>query len=197
MNIVFSSTKSLILCGIAGATLFGINFIPAQLLTGLGAGAAVGAIWGGLTAPFIMASVALITGRIGAITITYMVYSVFAIPTFVMGPPHPYKPLLALLAGISYDLAMTLVGGVRPRGLFVGFTVFTAVSLFIYLEAFRILNLPGLEKLQASIYYFGIAFLALGYLGTTIALGVYKKLKDNPFIRSYKQTTEVTGTKDE
>ena len=185
MKIIFSSTKSLIFCGLCGAALFGINFLPAQILTGLGGGAAIGAIWGAITAPFVLASVALITGRIGAVTMAYVVYSFFAIPSFVMGPPDPYKPLLALLAGMSYDIVMTVVGGVRVRGLFVGFTCFTAVSLFLYLQAFRILALPGSEKLEVSIYYFGIAFLLLGYLGTITAIRVYKKLEGNPLIKSF------------
>lgn len=187
MNTIFSDTKALLFCGVAGAALFFINFIPAQILTSIGGGTAWGAVWGGLTAPFILASVALITRRFGAITMTYFTYSIFAIPNFVMGPPHIYKPLIALIVGLVFDSIMKITGGESRYGLIAGFTGFTIASLFMYLQAFQILNLPGLESLKSSIYIFGVVFWIEGLVGIWLGIKAFKMIKDIPVINTFRR----------
>jgi len=186
MKSIFSDTKSLLFCGVAGTALFSINFIPAQILTSIGGGAAIGAIWGGLTAPFILVMAALITRKFGAVTMTYFTYSIFAIPTFVMGPPHIYKPLIALAVGLVFDLILRISGDMDKKGLIAGFTGFTIVSLFMYLQAFRILNLPGLESLEKSIYILGLVFWIEGLIGLFIALKAFQNIKEIPVIKSFQ-----------
>ncbi|MES9898562.1 MAG: hypothetical protein ABW148_06015 [Sedimenticola sp.] len=183
MQTVLGATRSLIFCGIAGATLFGINFIPAHVLSAAGGGSPLAAIFGAVTAPVFFALGALITKRFGAVAVLYVTYATLAIPFLVMGPPHPYKPLIALCAGLAYDIGMLIGGRSRLRGLLLGFTGFTAVSLFLYLQAFRILDLPGREMLEEWVFYFAAVFLLIGYGMTWISSQIYRKLEQSPAVR--------------
>lgn len=177
---VFGSTRAAVFSAILGVALNAINFIPATILTPLGFGSALAAIWGGLTAPFMFAFASLVTKRYGTVTVLYVSYSILAIPTLVMGPPHPYKPLLALLAGLAYELGLLIGGGFRYRSLYVAIAVFTIVSIFNYVMAFRILDLPGRETLEKTVFIFGAVFLVLGWIATKLATTLHKRIAGDP-----------------
>lgn len=173
---VFGNARAAIYAAILGVALNAINFLPATILTPLGFGSALAAIWGGLTAPFFFAFASLVTRRYGTVMILYISYSLLAMPTFVMGPPHPYKPVLALMAGLAYELGILLGGGFRHRSLYVAITIFTIISIVNYVMAFRILDLPGREILEKSILVFGAVFLVLSWIATALAIKFHKRI---------------------
>ncbi len=179
--------KALGFCGMAGAVLWGINFIPAHILSVAGGGSPITALWGAITAPVFFALTTLIVRKFGAVTALYTTYAVLAIPFLVMGPPHPYKPLIAIAVGLTYDFGQHFFGKYKLSGLLIGFTGFTVVSLGLYIWIFRLLQLPGLDKLESGIIYFGLAFLVIGWFMTYLATKVFERLKDHPSIKSLSQ----------
>lgn len=201
MNTIFQDARAMMFSGLIGASLFTINFIPAHILTPAGGGSPIGAIWGAITAPFLLATVALILRASGGVVIAYSTYSVLAIPTFVMGPPHVYKPIIAILAGLLYEIGFFLARGSAPLGnilpkerfskwslgVMSGFTFFTLGSIYMYLKTFQILGLPGVETLEDTIIIFAIVFLIIGLISTGLAIKAISPLENHPAVKTLRQ----------
>lgn len=183
---IWNDRGQFIFVALLGVLLWVINLSQAHILGPISA--ALPAVIAGFTTPFILTISWLITRKKFSITTTYVAFSCMATFNLVMGPPGIHKIFLALLAGLSFDLA--LMGLKRLLGqriaLYAAFTFYTIVSMATYVGAFVVLDLPGKEKLLNTVFVFAAVFYIEGLISVTIASTFYNRwLKTIPIVQEW------------
>jgi hypothetical protein len=155
----------IVVSGILGALLFVVNLLVASGLTIATGIPFLSVLITGLTIPFTMALSFLATRMWTAPLLTFIVYHALAIPTVIGGPPGPHKLLVGLAGGIVYSVVLLLMPG-RRIAPYLAFTLSAGALLGVTVVLFRLLNLPGLDKLFQFIWVLFGVYVVEGILGT-------------------------------
>jgi ABC-type thiamin/hydroxymethylpyrimidine transport system permease subunit len=166
--------RSIITCGVLGATLFALNLVIGGALVYATGIPGLSAILSGLFVPFVLSLAVLITRRSGAATTVWLVYSLLAIPTVLNGPPGVYKVVIGLVAGLAFDLPIIVLRG-RAVGHYIGLIAYTVINLAAFWLAFILLSLPGREAFQKAVFVIAAIFFVEGSVSVTLALLWYRR----------------------
>ena len=167
-------TKALVISGGFGALLFVVNFVFGATITYLTAFPGGSIIFTAFFIPFIFTIASLMTGRFGTVTIIFGIYSLLSIPTVLMGPPGFYKAPVGILVGLSFDVILSLFK--RKMFAFYIAQIGYSASLMLFLfGAMKLLNLPGVEKVQKALIPGMAVVLILGVFGIAVGSIFFKK----------------------
>lgn len=168
------SIHGAIIAGATGGVLFGINYGLQALVVGFNLTGASGLV-SGLTVPFGLAIASQMNREWGTATVAWTLYSLFAIPTVLMGLPGPYKLLVGFIGGLMYDIGYCGTGGTR-RGLYY------ALILYVFSLAggfYVVFELGIMQEVQGGtivrvLSLIVTVFMIEGLLSTTAAIWFYK-----------------------
>ena len=176
LTIVTRNLRALILAGVNTALLYVVNFSTAQLLSVIFVVPGLSVLITGFTVPFILVSTFLMTRALGTFTIMWTVYSAAAIPTFLMGPPGPYKVVIGFVAGFVFDFVVWLTKG-SNIGLYSGFIAYSLVLMFMFLGALWFLDLPGFDISMITVILLTGVFIIEGLVATFAAIKISPRLQ--------------------
>lgn len=170
--------KLWVISGAFGGLLFAINFSLGALFTYATGTPGASGIVTGFTTGFVFFILMRMTKSFGAIGIAFTLYCLLATPTVLMGPPGPYKILIGLLCGLSFD-AIIYILKFNKISFYLGFLTYVAVlSLGIYI-AYTFLNLPDFDKFKKVMFIFLGIFTFEGWISGWLA----NKLFNNRLIK--------------
>lgn len=168
------SIRGAIIAGVFGGVIFGVNF-GFQALVGLfGMPGATGFITG-LTVPFALALASQINKEWGTATLVWTLYSLFAIPTLLMGLPGPYKLLLGFCGGLAYDLGYCGLQ-FRKVGLYIALVLYTTVLAIGFYVVWKFGLFPDISEksvVQILIVISSVFFVE-GVASTWLSTWFYK-----------------------
>jgi hypothetical protein len=158
----------IVVSGILGALLFVVNFLLASGLTVATGIPFLSVLITGVTIPFTVAIAFFATRMWTAPLLTFIVYHALAIPTVIGGPPGPHKLIVGFAGGIVYAFVLLMMPR-RRIAPYLAFTLSAGALLGVTVVLFRILNLPGLDKLFQFIWVLFAVYVVEGILGTFLA----------------------------
>lgn len=165
--------KKLFLAGVFSAATFAASFVLGNAVT-----TALGPGTSGIATIIITTILVIIGARIidtpGALTIMVTIFTVFAIPTNMFGPPGPHKILIGLATGAVYDFFWVIMRGTK-YSLPTAAAISTAVSIVLILYLMVYLNHPRADALKNLIYYIVPLYGFLGFLGAILGNWIYDK----------------------
>lgn len=186
LGFVFRHPRSMLLAGVNTALLFALNFVSGQALSAMFTIPGLSGVVTGFTVPFFLTMTFLITRGHGTFTVMWTLYSVAAIPTLLMGPPGPYKVFIGFAAGLVFDFTVYLWRG-RAIGLYVGFVLYTAVMMTLFLSILRWLKLPGFDITIKTVLVITVIFVIEGIVS------IYAAIKAAPRMQKLGKEFSVTG----
>lgn len=165
--------KYLLVCGVFSAATFAISYILGGAIT-----ASLGPGTSGIVTIIITTVLVIICARIvnapGVMTLVVTLYTFFAIPTTMFGPPGIQKVVIGIITGIIYDLVINL--GKRKKWSFPFAAFFaTAVSLILIFYLLVILQHPRAEYLRKMLYFMVPVYGFLGFIGGILGNWLYEK----------------------
>jgi len=178
--------KRLFLSGVFSAAIFAASFVlGAAITTALGPGTS------GIVTIIITTILIVIGCRVidtpGALTLMVTIFTVFAIPTNLMGPPGPHKIIIGIIVGAIYDFIWIIMRGAKyslPTA--AAFSTGATIVLIFYLMAY--LNHPRFDALKSIIQYVIPLYAFLGFIGAMIGNWIYdKSLSQLSIIRNLKE----------
>lgn len=177
------STKELVFIALFGALMFVLSFVFGSALNiALGNPAASG-FASTLIQAIIMTIAVLSVKKFGVITIMWLIYGIFAVPTNMLGSlPGLFKIMLAFGIGFIFDL-VTYLGKYKKWSLFVGFVAMYAVLVPVTIWFYLTLGIPGADKVIKYAPYLFSIFLIESFIGILIGLFIYKKIKHKRMLR--------------
>lgn len=177
------STKALTFLGMMGALMFVLSFVFGGLLNTVTGNPAASGFITQIIQGVIIAVVFSTLPRFWTVTIIYVIYGVLSIPTNMWGGlPGPYKVVMSLLLGLIFDVMFRLFK-YRKVGLFVAAAVSWTILTPIYLQFYKILKIPGSEKVLKYWPVMLFAFCVELCIGMAIGLKIFKRIKDKKTIQ--------------
>lgn len=141
----------------------------------------------GLTIGFVFTLIASLTKLFGTVTLTWTLYSLFAIPTVLMGPPNPIKVVIGFAGGLAYDVVLA-VTRYRALGYYLAWIAYTLtlIGLFFYFFV-RGAGSPQAEAVSDTLKaIINIVFIVEGMLATFVGHWYYKRIKSTPLAKSFQ-----------
>lgn len=184
MNVDWGVREPLV-CGATAGLTFAASFVfGGAITTALGPGTS-GIVTIVITTIVVVFGAKLVD-EIGALTLIVTLYSIFAIPTNMFGPPGPAKIIVGILVGISYEI--TVFGFKRLGREDLGYISAGAVgAIFAIFLIWGVLILVDPQGATASrlgdvILWIWIPYGILGVIGGWVGIRVYNQLEDvGPF----------------
>lgn len=165
--------KLWVISGAFGGLLFAINFSLGALITYATGMPGASGIVTGLTTGFVFYILMRMTKTFGAIGIAFTLYCLLATPTVLMGPPGPYKILIGLCCGLSFDVILYFLR-YKTISYFIGFLTYVSVlSLGIYL-AYTLFNLADFNKVKNAMFIFLGIFTLEGWIAGWFARKLFE-----------------------
>jgi ABC-type thiamin/hydroxymethylpyrimidine transport system permease subunit len=127
----------------------------------------VGGLIAGLFDGIILYTGVRLVPKIGAPTVIALVVTALSVPTVNFGPPGPYKILVGLVLGLTYDvflLATRRATWAYIVGMGVTFAASVPATYFIWLR----FGIPGNEKLEQIMAGLAGIYFVLGVIGSTV-----------------------------
>jgi len=176
------STKQLIFTALMGALMFSLSFILGSGLNILINPAASG-FTSALIQPILITIAALTLRRFGIATTMYLVYGFLAIPTnMVGGLPAPFKILIVLLMGITFDIFIHF-GKYKKISFYLGSIVMQVITVVALVYFYVLLGIPNSEKFIAAAPLFAIIGIIESFIGILIGMWIYNKIKNKNIVR--------------
>jgi len=163
-----------ILSGAFGGLLFAINLSLGAGLTYATGNPGFSGLITGLTTSFVLFMLMSTTKKFGAITIAFTLYCLLATPTVLMGPPGPYKILVGLVCGLTFDLILYLLK-YRFYSFLIGFLGYVFMMLIGTYTAYFYLNLPQLDKFKSLMFILAIIFTVEGWIAAWLSKITFEK----------------------
>lgn len=106
-----------------------------------------------------------------------MLYTIFAIPTNMFGPPGLQKIFIGLITGAIYDLFWYLTTSLKLKryALPTSAAFATGISIVLIFWLLVILNHPRAEFLKKALIYIIPVYAALGFVGALLGEWIYDK----------------------
>lgn len=176
-----------VFAAITGALIFAFAFLLGSgiiLVTGV---PATGGIANILVAVFFMTIAKHIKPKFGFATLALAITFTIAIPTIIGGTPGVYKIIVGILIGLTIDFTVLILRGSNISYL-IGCSFGAMVSIVSIFLAMKVMNFPGIEKLQPLMKYL-IPFQGLnGLLGAFLGNKVFNsRLKDLSVIKKFME----------
>jgi len=173
--------KDFVVIGVFAALTFAASFVLGSAITAT-AGPGMSGIATIIVTTIVVVCGAKIIDRFGAVWLMVVLYSFFAIPTTMLGPPGPHKLLVGLLTGVAYDGVIFLLRRGSWAYRLAGGTG-AAVAILAIWGLFAVFSPPGWDKAADKIHKLA-AFIVpfyflLGVVGGHLGDWLYNKsLKD-------------------
>lgn len=137
---------------IVGIIAFVVAFSLGTIVTATTGVPLAGGILNGVLVSMVLTIGMKLSGFRFSGTMMWFMFSIPAMFTTTLGPPGLYKPIIAVIAGLSWDVTYRLVFPKRPRlGLYIGAIVggiVITLAMFLYLGAIVEGIFPSLETLS-------------------------------------------------
>lgn len=185
-------SKDFVICGVFAALTFAASFLLGSAIT-----AAAGPGMSGLATIIVTTLIVVVGARIvdkfGAMILMVLLFSLFAIPTTMFGPPGPHKLLVGLVTGVTYDATISVfrrhAWGYRLAG-----GIGAVVAIFAIWALLASFKLPGTEryahKIATAIHYLAPIYFLLGVVGGHLGVWFFdKSLKDLAVVKSLRRKT--------
>jgi len=166
--------KLWILSGAFGGLLFAINLSLGAGLTYATGNPGFSGLITGLTTSFVLFMLISTTKKFGAITIAFTLYCLLATPTVLMGPPGPYKILVGLVCGLTFDLILYFLK-YRFYSFLIGFLGYVLIMLIGTYTAYSYLKLPQLDKFKNLMFILAIIFTIEGWIAAWLGKIIFEK----------------------
>ena len=111
-------------------------------------------------------------------TLIFGIYGLLSIPTVLLGPPGIYKFPLGILIGLSFDLLISLFKR-KTFSFYIAQVGYSAALMFFLFGAMKLLNLPGVEKVQKALIPGMAVVLVLGFVGIFVGTVFFNKRLKN------------------
>ena len=165
--------KHYFICGVFSAATFAISFLLGGAIT-----ASLGPGTSGIVTIVITTILVIICARIvelpGAMILVVTLYTLFAIPTTMFGPPGLPKVIIGFLTGLIYDFVITI--GKRKKWSYPIAAFFaTAISIILIFYLLVILDHPRADYLRNILYYAIPLYVVLGFIGAIFGNWLYDK----------------------
>ncbi len=186
-------TNELVFLGLIGAVTIGVGVALGTALNAAGI-----PMLGGLANAVVTAAVLTVgvkgVQKFGSGTILWLVVSTVAIPTLSMGPPGAHKLLVGLVAGLLWDVSLTVTGRTKWGYLVSGAVMMLAVMLGVFGVAVYF-DFPAAEKLKSAIVYIVPINFALGMFGTWLGLVIFdRRISRIRFVQTLQQGSAEQGS---
>lgn len=162
------------LSGAFGGMLFAINLSLGAGLTYATGNPGFSGLITGLTTSFVLYILMSTTKKFGAITIAFTLYCLLATPTVLMGAPGPYKILVGLVCGLTFDSVLYLLK-YRFYSFLIGFLGYVLVMLAGMYLAYVYLNLPQLDKFKSLMVMLAAIFTIEGWIAAWVGKITFEK----------------------
>lgn len=165
--------KHYVTCGVFAAATFAISFIIGGAVT-----ATLGPGTSGIFTIIITTILIIVCSRIvnffGVFTLVVTLYTLFAIPTTMFGPPGFPKLIIGFLIGVTYDVIVT-IGKRNKKSYPVAAFFATAISIILIYYLLVILGHPRADYLRGILYYAIPLYGVLGGVGAILGNIIYDK----------------------
>lgn len=172
-----------VFAGITGALIFAFAFLLGSgiiLATGI---PATGGIANIFVAVILMTIAKHIKPKFGFATLALAITFTIAIPTIIGGTPGAYKIIVGILIGITID-SFVLIFKNSNVSYLIGCTLGAMVSIVSIFIAMKVMDLPGVDKLQPLMIYLVPIQGVNGLLGAFLGNYLFNsKLKNLPAIK--------------
>ena len=187
---VFSNRKALVVAGGMAALLFAINMaLGAAVTMATGIPIASILVTGFFFGLFIMLT-GTIAGKYGSLTVFMTLYSVFAIPTVLMGPPGIFKVGVGFAMGIGMDLGVALFKR-RKISFYLGLILAEVFGIPLFYWSFIALGLPGKEQFMKLWPAVGGIAIITGSIGIFVGQMLFdKRLKNLSQVKALMSSEE-------
>lgn len=161
-----------LICGAFSAATFAISYVLGAAITGsLGPGTS------GIVTIIITTILVIVCAKIvenmGVLTLVVTLYTIFAIPTTMFGPPGIQKVIIGFITGLIYDIIIFI--GKRKKWSYPIAAFFaTAISLILIFYLLVLLKHPRADYLRKMIYIMVPLYGALGFIGGILGNWLYK-----------------------
>lgn len=188
---VFNNRKALVVAGGMSALLFALNLATGSTLT-IATGIPIASILvTGTFFGFFIVLTGIIAAEFGSLIILMTLYSAFAIPTVLLGPPGVYKVAVGFLMGIGFDVPILLLKR-RRFSYYIGLLGAEVVGIPSLFAAFIALGLPGKEQFLKLWPVVGIVAIVTGSLGIFLGQLIFdKKLKNLSQVKALMSREEA------
>lgn len=132
---ILRNFSGMVLAGGLAAALFAVNFIVGASLSWASGLAGLSGLVTGITVGFTFYIASRLTETFGTVTLLWTLYSLFAIPTPLMGPPVPQKVLIGFAAGLVYDVVLQLCRR-KPCAYYLAFIAYITTLTALFIKVF-------------------------------------------------------------
>lgn len=189
------TTKLWIISGAFGGLLFAINLALGSGITYATGNPGFSGLITGFTTSFVLYILYRLTNRFGAISISFTVYAILAIPTVLLGAPGVYKIAVGLLSGLAFDLTLKITK-YKFYGFLIGFLLFVMVMIPTTFYSYVYFALPNLEKFRSAIFMLAAIFTVEGWVAAWFTKKFFdKRLKNLSSVRNIRLTNVETDDK--
>jgi len=114
-------------------------------------------------------------------------------PSF--GPPGPYKILIGIGLGLTCEILLIFLGR-KPWSYVITIAIAFGLSIPMTYAAWVAFGIPGIELLQSKLPLFTILYAALGAIGASAGVALFRfRLDRHEAIRRIRRAEPVRGTK--
>jgi hypothetical protein len=165
--------KRFFLTGALSAATFAAAFVLGNAIT-LTLGPGTSGLVTIIVTTVLIVVCARLVETVGVLTVAVGLFTVFAIPTNLFGPPGPQKVLIGVLTGLSYDLVWNLSGR-RKWSLPAAAAISTALSIVLIFGLMVLLDHPRKDYLRSILAFTVPLYAVLGVVGAVIGNRIYDK----------------------
>lgn len=166
--------KRLFVAGAFSAATFAAAFVLGNAVT-----VALGPGTSGIFTIIITTVLVVVCARtvetLGVFVLVVSLFTVFAIPTNLFGPPGPHKIVVGLLTGVAYDIVWNVLGR-KKWSLPTAAALATALSIGLIFGLMVYLDHPRKEYLRSILKFTVPLYAILGFIGAHVGNWIYDKI---------------------
>ena len=191
---VFSNRKALVVSGGMSALLFAVNIAIGSALT-LAAGIPMASILiTGIVFGFFVVLTGTIAREFGSLIVLMTLYSIFSIPTVLLGPPGIYKVAIGFLMGVGFDIPVLLLKR-RRFSYYLGLLMAEVFGIPAFFVAFTAMGLPGKEQFLRLWPVLVVVAIATGSLGIFLGQLIFdRKLRNLSQVKALMSKEETSSS---
>jgi len=111
----------------------------------------------------------------GVFTLVVCLFTIFAIPTNMFGPPGPHKIIIGITTGFAYDFLWNITGRKKFISLPTAAGIATGLSIVLIFCLMVYLDYPKKDYLQSILKYIIPLYVILGAIGGLIGEWIYER----------------------
>lgn len=173
---IIKNQRALVLCGGLGGALYGVNMVIGASLSWAFGMFGLSGLVTGIPVGFTFYLASRLTRSFGAVTVLWTLYSLFAIPTPLMGPPVPHKVVIGFAGALAYDVAVWIMRRTAPS-YYVAFIAYAFVMTTLFIMVFVGTDLGAYAEQVSDLLktIILVVFVTEGLLSTWVASRWWKQ----------------------